>query len=671
MKHPGLTGSMLAVALLAGGAGAARAQETVLYAFGAISMDGDRPYGGLIFDGKGNLYGITVTGGTHSNGTVFELIPEAGGGWTEKVLYNFGDAVSDGQNPYGGVIFDKLGNLYGTTDNGGTDLSGTVFELSPQPDGSWKEQMLYSFKNIDNDGNYPQAGLILDGNGNLYGTTSQGGDSSSGTVFEVSPQSGGTWTEQVLHSFSSSSTDGTFPEAGLIFDGNGNLYGTTSEGGSPHGPGTVFELTQVAGGNWNEQVLHSFGANSMDGIFPEAGLIFDGSGNLYGTTQLGGAYGALYAGGGTVFELTPAVEGTWTEKILYSFGTSTTDGQNPYSGVVFDGKGNLYGATEIGGEYAPGGTADGGTAFKLTPVTTGPWTETVLHSFGGTATDGDLVRSATLLRDAAGNLYGTTSSGGSGDGTVFEVEPIVATASTPVFSVRAGTYSTAQKVKITDATPGAVIHYTTDKDTPTSSSATYTEPIEVPASETLQAIAVATGYADSAVATARYVIEKPAAKPVFSPAAGKVPKGQSVKIADETPHAMIHYTTNGATPTAASKKYTAAITVSAAETIKAIAIATGYAESTVASAAYTLEKAAATPVITPDGGTSKSAKTVKITDATARATIYYTVNGKMPTTASAKYTKAFAVSKSETVEAIAIATGYSESAVASAKFTID
>ena len=257
--------------------------------------------------------------------------------WNEKVLHSFNDNGQDGGTPEAGLIFDAAGNLYGTTLGGGTYGGGTVFELTPTAGGGWTEKVLYSFCSQPNctDGAGPLAGLILDAAGNLYGTTSQGGDyqcpsgtyTYCGTVFELKPIAGGGWTEQVLHSFDGSGTDGTYPSAGLIFDAAGNLYGTTQVGGY-YGGGTVFELTPTAGGAWTENVLFSF--DGTGGAVPFAGLIFDGAGNLYGTTYEGGTYS-----NGTVFELTPTAGGGWTEQVLHGFGNGT-DGYYPHAGLIFD-----------------------------------------------------------------------------------------------------------------------------------------------------------------------------------------------------------------------------------------------------------------------------------------------------------------------------------------------
>jgi len=394
--------------------GTAAGQETVLHNFNDNGADGFSPWGGLIFDKAGNLYGTTVYGGTNGSGVMFELTPKGGGNWTETVLHNFGSGT-DGTFPYGTLIFDAAGNLYGTTELGGLHGYGTVFEMMPKAKGVWKEKVLYNF-NAGNgkDAGGPLAGVIFDGSGNLYGTSELGGVYSYGTVFALMPKAGGGWKEKVLHSFNSNGKDGNFPNAGLIVDKSGNLFGTTLEGGVS-GLGAVFEVAPKAGGGWKETVLHSFNSNGTDGYFPFASLIFDGSGNLYGATSVGGNQS-----GGTVFELTPEAGGKWKEKILYNFAYAI--GSDPFGALIFDGSGNLYGTTGAGGTFTYG------TAFELTLQKTGKWTETVLHNFNDDGTDGYDPHPG-LIFDASGNLYGTTYSGGAstsctgGCGTVFEIKP--------------------------------------------------------------------------------------------------------------------------------------------------------------------------------------------------------------------------------------------------------
>ncbi len=277
--------------------------QTVLYRFLGGS-DGALPNGSLVVDAAGNLYGTTFEGGPDNEGTVFELSPTEGGGWAEQTLHSFTGA-QDGGTPYAGLIFDAAGNLYGTTWGGGTYDFGTVFELTPTEGGGWTEQVLYSFNDNDNNGTNPIGGLVFDAAGNLYGTTYRGGSPySTGAVFELSPTQGGGWTEQVIYAFPRTGVRGTYlrganPASDLIFDAAGNLYGTTSAGGTDNA-GTVFELSPTQGGGWMEQVLHSFNENNNGGVNPYAGLILDAAGNLYGTAEGPGA-----GNYGTVFELRP------------------------------------------------------------------------------------------------------------------------------------------------------------------------------------------------------------------------------------------------------------------------------------------------------------------------------------------------------------------------------
>jgi uncharacterized repeat protein (TIGR03803 family) len=297
--------------------------ERVLHAFNDNGKDGFEPAPGLIFDAHGNLYGATSRGGSGSAvcsdgcGTVFKLKPNANGTWTETVLHSFcnvNGCAGDGIQPMAGLILGAGGSLYGTTYLGGA-LSkhcnvgcGSVFQLTPGANDKWSEKVLHSF-NGDN-GREPQAGLILDATGNLYGTTA-----TIGTVFELTKPVKGAWTEKVLHRFGKGE-DGANPYASLIFDAAGNLYGTTFGGGAsscpPNGTGcgTVFQLTPQSNGKWTENILHNFQSNGQDGIGPHAAIIFDTAGNLYSTTAEGGtgpcenSIGEV-VGCGTVFEITP------------------------------------------------------------------------------------------------------------------------------------------------------------------------------------------------------------------------------------------------------------------------------------------------------------------------------------------------------------------------------
>jgi uncharacterized repeat protein (TIGR03803 family) len=392
--------------------------ETVLYRFGSGGAgDGKEVPAGLVADSSGNYYGITELGGSAGNGTVFELSPVPGGTWNKTTLYSFGN-FPDGSQPIGSLIFDTLGNLYGTTSIGGSSNNGTVFKLAFNGS-TWTETVLYSFAGTSSsDGSLPTSSLTIDSSGNLYGTTLVGGSGCDaygcGTVYELAPAGGASWTETVLHKFNK--TDGKDPDAGVVLDGSGNLYGTTEDGGA-HDRGTVFKLDTSG----TLTTLHSF-ALSSDGQYPVSNLTWDSVGNLYGTTFGGGAdYD------GTVFELSLGSGGAWTESILYSF-TATGDGDSPIAGVVFDRSGNIYGTTS--------GYVSSGTAFKLAPGA-GSWSETTLHVFPGsggpTSTDGRQPQS-TLLVEGSGTLYGTTAFGGgiatcnaagagSGCGVIFEITP--------------------------------------------------------------------------------------------------------------------------------------------------------------------------------------------------------------------------------------------------------
>ena len=397
-----------------GASAMAAPNETVLYSFPG-GGGGANPYGALIADSTGTLYGTTGGGGSSTNcnlgsgcGTVFVLSPPS---WTETVLYSFrGTSVGDGSGPQGALLLDKKGNLYGTTASGGAYGYGTVFELTPPATqgGAWTEAVLYSFKG-GTDGANPASELIFNST-KLVGTTPLGGSSNFGTVFQLTPptKKGKPWTEVILYNFTGRA-DGGKPYGGVVLKTK-VLYGTTLDGGSGS-QGTVFELTPpaVVGGAWTESVLYSF-TGGTDGGKPYARAIFGKAGALFGTTGLGGA------GYGTVFELKPGTNGAqWTESVLFTFGGGP-DGAYPRYGVVTDAKWNLYGTTGVGPTNA-------GVVFELVApvkkITT--WNESVLWTFSGAADGGDTTAGLAL---AGGVLYGTTSLGGQyGKGVAFSVTP--------------------------------------------------------------------------------------------------------------------------------------------------------------------------------------------------------------------------------------------------------
>ena len=351
--------------------------QATLYSFGNHG-DGARPTAGLVFDRAGNLYGTTSDSNAGGYGEIFELSPPAvaGGAWTETVLYSF-QGGADGAYPYGGVIFDETGNLYGTT-------GSTVFQLRPPVirGGAWTLDVLHEFKSLTDDGWNSVAGLVRDLRGNLYGTTEWGGTAhppdcgslGCGTVFEVSPPlaPGGAWREQVLHSFTAG-TDGFIPFSSVALDASDNLYGTTYSGGTLGG-GTLFQMTPPTqqGGAWTEAVIHSFNYGYKDGAAPQAGPIMDAAGNLYGTAEFGGDdcyYNTTPYGCGVVYKLArPSTAGdAWTEAILYRFTTGDISPKEPQASLLFDSGGNLYGTTTFGGynTCSDDGANGCGTVFEI------------------------------------------------------------------------------------------------------------------------------------------------------------------------------------------------------------------------------------------------------------------------------------------------------------------
>jgi len=415
--------------------------EQVIYTFSVgedPQLNAVYPVAGLTSDAEGNLYG-TARGGDYIHlsvaGAAFELSPGAGGIWNETNIVKF-PGGQFGSSPNSSLASDSSGNLYGVTYEGGYDGGtcfnagcGEVFELSPVSGGGWKETVVFPFKGGAG-GSRPGGGVVLDAVGNIYGTTSEGGNLSDcrgagcGVVFKLSPSSHG-WHETIIHTFTGG-TDGAYPAAPLLMDGSGNLYGTAESGGNlkacnSYGCGVAYELSESSGA-WKETVLHSF-TGGVDDAYPSSPLVFDSTGNLYGTTYQGGDLSGCNAFGcGTVFALSRNSDG-WKMTVLRIFGGGQ-DGANPAAGLILDSAGNLYGTTVYGGASGDCGSAGCGTAFELSP-SSGVWSLRVLHAFTGEP-DGAFPYGG-LLFDKAGNLYGTTEYGGFGGvggvGTVFEITP--------------------------------------------------------------------------------------------------------------------------------------------------------------------------------------------------------------------------------------------------------
>jgi len=434
----------LAAALSLCAAPEAASQYKVLHNFTGGPPDGVGTTAGVVLDQMGNLYGASGSGGPGSCpggcGVVWELTPRPLGDWNFDTVYDF-QGKNDGDYANRNVILDTLGNLYGTTFGGGAHHAGTAFELTPGS-GAWTLNTLFAFcpKPGCSDQGGSESGLTRDNLGNLYGTKID-------AVYELTQESS-SWKEVMLHRFCAKGppcNDGSGPYASLILDATGNLYATTSYGGTGcggDGCGTVYELSPDSGGKWRETILHRFDNIGGDGVSPGgAALLMDSAGNLYGTTEAGGAYtgcagvsdrprsgpvglavaarpSPLVSEGncGTVFKLTRARCGRWKERILHNFAPGA-GGYLPGAGVVMDKSGNLYGTTD------GGGNASGcGVLYKLAPTAKDKWKYSVLHTFGN-GYDGCLP-SGNLAIDSNGNLYGGTIFGGTyGYGVVFELTP--------------------------------------------------------------------------------------------------------------------------------------------------------------------------------------------------------------------------------------------------------
>jgi uncharacterized repeat protein (TIGR03803 family) len=394
---------VLTFLLFAVSSGGQAGNQKVLYTFTG-GVDGSQPYqAGVIFDPAGNLYGVTQYGGAYGQGTVFQLTPSTNGAWTETVLHSF-TGGTDGLQPQGGLAIDGAGNLYGTTSWGGDPNAGcgTVFKLSPSDNG-WTFNVLHAFTN-GQDGCSPQGGnLRVLAGGSIYGTTAGGGAGSQGTVFALYPAWPFYWVWPLRGG------NGEFPGGlGGYVPGAAN-YGTANFGGA-HGVGTVFELAGPTG--YSIETKHTFNTTNAAGSYPIGDLAGQDNGNggfMYGVTAAGGV-----GGYGTVYQLTESqsIYDLWSISVLHSF--SGLDGATPWAGVVLDAAGNLYGTTFSRGK---GGA---GTVFKLTLGAKNTWTHTVLYSFTGGIDGGE--PTSGVVFDNAGNLYGTTNTGGAfKQGVVYEV----------------------------------------------------------------------------------------------------------------------------------------------------------------------------------------------------------------------------------------------------------
>jgi hypothetical protein len=580
---------------------------------------------------------------------------------SEAPIYDF-QGKKDGSAPQWPLLVMPDSSIYGSTANGGQYQMGQVFKMVPPSatDSSWRKQMLYDFANPETvgwtDGYAPAGNLVRgpEGSGSLYGTTLYGGQSTGtacnavedatkgcGTVFQLWPPAapGDTWRKDILYSFNNSG-DGTGPNS-LIEDSDGNLYGTTKT--------TAFELSpSIVDGEtiWTLTVLHAFNGTT-DGTGPNPGLLMDSTGVIYGTTP-NGALTYPNLNSGTVFTLTPPSSpgGGWTYAQIYDFQGGTSDGAVPNGGLLGGaGTGSspgvyLQGTTQAGGAYGLG------TLFQLEQAFLDePYLDSLLHSFSGGSDGG--VPMAGLFKSDDGSYWGTASQGGSveaayacgsGCGVVFEYQR------KSDFTHFIYTFSTIAEFTGYGYGDGS------DPNTP----------LGVDNNGSLYGMTNSGGTTGGGTIfmLADVAPVYTVATPSISPAAGGYTTPQTVTITDSTVGATIYYTTDRTEPTSSSAEFLAPITVSSSETIKAIAMLNGWLPSAVAHAVYTIEPRVAKPTFSLKAGTYSTPQPLSMTDATVGASIYYTTDGTKPTTSSTLYTGAITVGTTETVEAVAVLSGY-------------
>ena len=393
-----------AVALLGCVAWAAGTPQ-IIYNF-AGEDDGEYLDSDLVIDNAGNLFGSSVQGGTFASGTVFQLTTT--GTPTHTVLYNF-TGGTDGGEPYKGVTLDKHGNLYGTAVTGGGGSCeggcGVAYKLTNNG-GTWTQSVIHQFTGGD-DGSGPGSGLTLGSGGTLYGVTPTGGANGMGVIFQIKPIKDGTWKFKVIHTFTGGD-DGLGGSAGRLLLIGKTLYGVTTVGGA-NGLGVAYSLT-LAKGKWQFTPIYAF-KGTPDAGFPYGSLSADSERNLYGTTYYDGKNNL-----GSVYRLAPQGDGTYKEKVLYSF-KGGMDGSGSIGNLVFDKTGAIFGTTSAGGA-----ACDCGVIFKMAKNAKGVWKESVTYRFTGTP-DGAFLYNG-MVGDSAGNFYGTTVRGGAGDdGSIYKFTP--------------------------------------------------------------------------------------------------------------------------------------------------------------------------------------------------------------------------------------------------------
>jgi len=382
---------------------------STIYTFPLPPTNGMTPNGNLLYV-DGALVGVTRAGGSGTCtvyvsgcGVVYALTPGSGRAWNFRLLYQFSSGT-DAQNPVGNLVRDAAGNVYGAAQYGGSNGFGAVYKLSLSG-GRVTESVIYSFTNMP-DGANPGAGLSMDAAGNIWGTTGAGGTGNYGTVFRLTPNSDGTWTGSVIHSFTDA-PDGFNPQGEVIFDASGNVYGTTQAGGNngTYGDGVVYQLNPGVGGEWTESILYTFPNVSMG--YPVHALLMDSAGNLFGVGKSDGEQGSVY-------EISPILGG-WSETTIYEFLRGSHTGFEPDGNLVLGPQGQLVGTVRDGTPQA------GGAIFELVQGSSG-WTYVILHEFSNA--QGGTLPNSGLTQGRPGFYYGTTAVGNnSAYGTVYQITP--------------------------------------------------------------------------------------------------------------------------------------------------------------------------------------------------------------------------------------------------------
>jgi uncharacterized repeat protein (TIGR03803 family) len=403
----------------------AQSTETVLHAFTGPPNDGARPQGGVVFDQSGNLFGATSEGGNSrctrtGCGTLYELSPDGSGSWAYATIYTYLGGA-DGADPGTTPAVDGKGNVYVSALDGGSKAYGTILKFESNGEGGWTPELVHSFQGPD--GAYP-FGLTLDQAGNLFGMTEDGGGAAGdGTVFELSPKSGGGWTEQVLHTFTGTGSDGAYPRFNTVtLDAAGNIFGLTVGGGNPACPGgcgVLFVLSKNSSGQWLYKTLYEFSGGS-DGTASSGNVVVDSSDNIYGASPTGGRLAGTCQldGCGYIYKFTHGTGANWTKTTLYQFAPLTVNGDGTApENIAMDSAGNIYGITDT-------------TLFELTPASGGKWIKTTLAAFNYGPNGSE--PTGSLLLDSSGNIYGVDEQGGdlsctinysTGCGLVYEVTP--------------------------------------------------------------------------------------------------------------------------------------------------------------------------------------------------------------------------------------------------------